>query len=126
MEEHFLKWKQYILEHAEDLRIEDEHLSSSEYYVGNTKVCLYSGNPVFNAGMWLQLENHQLRIYVRNDEGEKVIWRSFTEGQTEGPVHQHDFVEIGYVVQGCATQSFFGKDHEFKHCLLYTSPSPRD
>ena len=114
MEEHFLKWKQYILEHAEDLRIEDEHLSSSEYYVGNTKVCLYSGNPVFNAGMWLQLENHQLRIYVRNDEGEKVIWRSFTEGQTEGPVHQHDFVEIGYVVQGCATQSFFGKDHEFK------------
>lgn len=114
MEEIFIKWKRYVLDHAEEFRIEDENLSSSEYYVGNTKVCLYSGNPVFNAGMWLQLENHQLRIYVRNDEGEKVIWRSFTDGQMEGPVHQHDFVEIGYVVQGCSAQSFFGKDHVFR------------
>ena len=114
MEEIFIKCKRYVLDHAEEFRIEDENLSSSEYYVGNTKVCLYSGNPVFNAGMWLQLENHQLRIYVRNDEGEKVIWRSFTDGQMEGPVHQHDFVEIGYVVQGCSAQSFFGKDHVFR------------
>ena len=28
MEEHFLKWKQYILEHAEDLRIEEDRKST--------------------------------------------------------------------------------------------------
>ena len=56
MEEIFIKWKRYVLDHAEEFRIEDENLSSSEYYVGNTKVCLYSGNPVFNAGDLLLMD----------------------------------------------------------------------
>ena len=31
MEEIFIKWKRYVLDHAEEFRIEDENLSSSEY-----------------------------------------------------------------------------------------------
>ena len=35
--------------------------------------------------------------------------------------HSHDFIEITYVISGECTHVEYNK-----HCLLYTSPSPRD
>ena len=114
MEEEYRSWKQYIYENEDKLRTEDANLSSKEFYIVDTLVCLYSGKAVFSACMWLQSEERQIRIYSRNEDYEKIIWRTFAEGQESGPLHQHDFIEIGYVVEGCACQSFFGKDYRFK------------
>ncbi len=110
----FGSWKDYVLKNESILRIDDNQVSADVIYIGDTKVCLYSGKNLLSAGIWLQSDDCRLRIYSRTSDSENIIWRSFNGNHEEGPVHQHAFIEIGYVVEGCAYQSFFGKEYQFK------------
>lgn len=112
MNNKYESWKRYVLQNELTYRIEDNEALSNVLYIGDTKVYLYSEKN-YSAGIWIQSNDCKLRIYVRNEKGEHIIWRSFNGNHEEGPIHQHDFIEIGYVVEGCACQSFFGKEYKF-------------
>ena len=111
----FEPWKQYVLHNEHDFQIEEnQNLTDVDVvYSGNTKVHLYSSH-LFCAGIWLQFNDCRIRVYTRDVDGERINWRSFNGDKEEGPVHRHDDIEIGYVVEGCAYQSFYGKEHQFR------------
>lgn len=114
MDKRFEKWKQFVKKNEVRMKAADENLAETDYYIGDKKVSLYSGKVGFNAGMWLQSEDSQIRIYVKNKIEERIIWRSFQGENKEGPLHQHNFVEIGYVVDGVARQHFSDKQYQFR------------
>ncbi|SHH59761.1 AraC family transcriptional regulator [Clostridium grantii] len=114
MESIFEPWKRYVIHNEYVLRTEDIHNKAPIVYIGDKKVYIYSGSQLFSAGIWLQSNEGHLRIYSRSRDGEKIIWRSFNGESQEGPVHQHDAIEIGYIVEGNTYQSFSGEEHKFK------------
>ena len=70
-------------------------------------------------------------IYASGETGEVVFHRDFQKDTETGPVHMHSNIEIGFVVRGCARQSFNGKEYRFRagdfwitnpncyHCDIY-------
>lgn len=131
----FEPWKRYVLQNEATLRTADIHNQTEVINIGEVKVHIYSGNNQLCAGMWLQSEECNLRIYSRLKDDEKIIWRSFEGECEEGPLHQHDEIEIGYVVEGNAYQTFSGKEYQFNqgdfwivdrncyHCDIYKPES---
>lgn len=112
MDSRYETWKRFILDNEDRLR-GDEAYGLSQATIDKARVTVYSAPFLYNAGMWLQSSDHSIRIYVHHDFSERIVRRTF-EGETEdGPLHQHDMVEIGYVIEGTAKQRFMGKEHQF-------------
>ena len=111
----FDPWKQYVLKN-ENVYHPEEMIERPEInYIGDTKVYLFQ-NYTYTAGMWLQTNDNDnlIRMFTCAGDYEKRFVFSFDGEHEEGPIHQHNTIEIGYVVEGCACQSFFGKEYQFK------------
>ena len=94
MDSRYEYWKRFILDN-EDRLYGDEAYGLSQATIDKARVTVYSAPFLYNAGMWLQSTDHSIRIYVHHDFSERIVRRTF-EGETEdGPLHQHDMVEIG-------------------------------
>lgn len=113
MENRFEKWKNFILNNEERLS-GGEATGMADVVIDKVHVTVYSAPFLYNAGMWLQSSDWRIRLYQKHDFSERIIRRTFNEKTTDGPVHQHDSIEIGYVVEGTAKQRMMGKEHLFQ------------
>jgi len=68
-----------------------------------------------NAGIWIQDRNRHIIIYGAPAQNyEHITERDFTKDGECGPMHFHNDIEIGYVVEGVSVQTFYGKEHRFQ------------
>ncbi len=114
----FDDWKQKLLNPPEQLVRNSRDESSDTYeYIGDTKVVTYSGQEYLAAGLWLQTTGRQIRVYYRGADPkhstQEVQFINFQGDNENGLVHRHNSIELGYVIQGCARQSFSGKEYLF-------------
>lgn len=68
----------------------------------------------FLLGMALQSADHQVRFYSRTPDGLHVIDRAIPDERVPGPLHRHSYLELGFVVHGCARQIFTDKEYRFQ------------
>ena len=68
----------------------------------------------FLMGMALQSADHRVRFYSRTQEGITVVDRPFSGDTVFGPLHRHSYLELGYVVHGCARQVFSDREFRFQ------------
>lgn len=125
----FEYWERYVRENEE--RLSGEEQRHNTVYVNDVNVVQYSYTLIPYAGMWLQDNHKHITIYSTGETGEIVYHRDFQEDTENGPVHMHSNIEIGFVVRGCARQSFNGKEYRFRagdfwitnpncyHCDIY-------
>lgn len=125
----FEYWEKYVRENEE--RLEQEDHIDNDVYIDQVNVIQYPYHNLPNAGIWLQDKNRHITVYFTGENGEGVFHRDFYEDLENGPVHMHNNIEIGFVVKGCARQSFNGKEYRFKegdfwitnpncyHCDIY-------
>lgn len=125
----FEYWEKYVRDHEKRLAGEEQRYNT--VYVNDVNVLQYPYTLIPNAGMWLQDNHKHITIYGTGETGEVVFHREFKEDTENGPVHMHNNIEIGFVVRGCARQSFNGKEYQFKagdfwitnpncyHCDIY-------
>lgn len=125
----FAYWEGYVRENEE--RLTGEEQRHNTIYVNDVNVLQYPYTLIPNAGMWLQDSHKHITIYCTGETGEVVFHRDFHKDTENGPVHMHSTIEIGFVVRGCARQSFNGKEYRFRegdfwitnpncyHCDIY-------
>lgn len=125
----FNQLEKYVRDNEERLAGEEE--THNTVYVNDTNVLQYPYQVIPNAGVWLQDRHRHISIYATGETGEVVFHRDFEEDTKNGPVHMHNNIEIGFVVRGCARQSFNGKEYRFRegdfwitnpncyHCDIY-------
>lgn len=125
----FEQWEKYIREN--EARLMQKEYVQDAADLNPENIFYYPYHPLPNAGIWLQDSCRHITIYASGDFGEGIFHRDFQEDMENGPVHAHSNIEIGYVVRGCARQSFNGKEYRFKagdfwitnpncyHCDIY-------
>lgn len=103
----------YIKENEQRLRSDIKEPDTEILTVGNDKVTCYLPSNLPTAGVWMQDEQGHITIYASNHTNEAVSHRDVLYDGEKGPLHLHGCIELGYVVEGCARQCFFGKEYEF-------------
>lgn len=73
----------------------------------------YGASKGFLLGMALQTQQGRVRFYGRTKNGFSVVERPFHGDRVEGPLHRHGYLELGYVVHGCARQTFSNREYRF-------------
>lgn len=125
----FEQWERYVRENEAYLAGQEQRHNT--VYVNDVNVLQYPYQRIPNAGIWLQDSRKHIIIYASGEAGEVVFHRDFQKDTETGPVHMHSNIEIGFVVRGCARQSFNGKEYRFRagdfwitnpncyHCDIY-------
>lgn len=78
----------------------DEKLATIYRLTGETQV-----------SFWLQRPNGQIIYYSSHPD--QPISTFYFEDEMPGVLHQHDFLELGYVIEGQAVQLFSGREYVF-------------
>lgn len=127
----FGPWLQFVLENEDRL----EKPTEPDYdtvQIDNSQILAYPQASYPLAGIWLQTQDGHIRIYISNQKNEGIFHRHVQRDMEPGPMHQHDAIEVGYVVSGCARQEFFGREYRFNagdfwivdqncyHCDIYS------
>lgn len=111
-EEIFCPWWQFILDNEQRL-LQNEEASENTIQIEDSQVVIYPRANYPGAGMWLSTPDGHIRIYASDPGNEAIFHRFIIKDMQPGPVHQHDSIELGYVVYGCARQIFWGREHCF-------------
>lgn len=112
MDKLFEPWKKRILDKENEISVDYTPMTDI-VTIGDAQVYVYNSLRYPIGGMWLQSSDGHIRIYSCNDKKEGITHRYFSKDNERGPIHQHDCIEIGYVVEGCARQAFSGKEYRF-------------
>lgn len=103
----------YIRENEQELSKNASEPETEILTVGEESVICYFPENFPTVGVWMQNEDGHIMIYAGHPSGEAVFYRDVQHDGEKGPMHQHGCIEIGYVLEGCARQSFFGKEYKF-------------
>lgn len=80
---------------------------------GNSDIIIYRPRSGYFLGMWLQTKDRKIKIYGDDNGHISIVHRDFVGDHVEGPVHQHAYIELGYVDKGCASQVFSKQEYRF-------------
>jgi len=114
MDKRFCGLKAYVIDNQLALKGQLDEGNISFDYIGDTKIYHYGNKQELQAGMWMQDDSGNLRIYNRTSEEESIYWDHYEEDKKAGVIHSHNEIEIGYVADGSAQQEFYGVMHTFK------------
>lgn len=97
-------------------KLEDENWSA---YLDEKQAIHYKMPGETQVSFWLQNPPGKITYYSSNQDKNSCI--IYFERETPGPLHQHDFLELGYVIEGDAVQLFSGREYIFPTGSLWFS-----
>jgi AraC-like DNA-binding protein len=112
----FLDYKNKLLNTPDECYTAFEPISYE--YIGDTKVGLFNYyEEAIIAGLWLQVSDYKVRTFSRvaspKMPEERLFMAAYNREGESTPIHRHQTIELGYVIEGCSRQIFSGKEYMF-------------